>query len=382
MDKPKSLYHPFLLWGSRILFGALFIFSGFVKAIDPLGSAYKFQDYFLAFNTEWLFPTALPLSVFMSSLEFIVGVAILLGIKIKLNASLGVLFMLFFTPLTLYIAIYDPVPDCGCFGDALIVTNWETFYKNVFLLAAAVYIYVYRYKVKPLWSEKKDGYLLALITLLIVWLSVYCLRNLPIIDFRAWKVGNNVEELLTPVQEEEAVFTFVYEHEETGRKKEFGMDELPSAQDGWKFVDRKKTVIKPFIGPPIEDFMIQDAYGDDYTEVYVGNPDYQFLVIAYDLNRTRKSAFTNKINRFAEQAEQDGYSLIVLTGSSYSVIDAFRHEVQTPYPFYQSDEIELKTIVRANPGMLLMKDWRILGKWHHRNIPDYEQVKKKYMQNP
>ena len=368
-----------VLWLSRLLFGVVFVFSGFVKAIDSLGSVYKFQDYFLAFNMEWLFPTALPLAVLMSSLEFVIGMAVLLGVKMRYTAWGGLLFMAFFTPLTLYIAIMDPVSDCGCFGDALIISNWATFYKNLFILAASVFIFNYRHQVKPLWSENKDWYVLALLFLLIVWLSVYCLRNLPVIDFRPWKVGNNIAQMMEPVQEEEAEFYFVYRNTTSGEEKEFDMDDLPSADEGWEFVDRRKNVIREYIEAPVDDFVIQDEEGFDLTEIYLGNPDYQFILVAYDLNNTHKGAFEDRIHSFASSAKADGWSFIVLTGSSLPDIQNFREELQADYPFYQADEVKLKTIIRSNPGMLLMKDWVVLDKWHHRNIPIYQEVKEKHM---
>lgn len=368
-----------LLWISRLLFGVIFIFSGFVKAIDPLGSTYKFQDYFMAFGTEWLFPTALPLSIFMSGLEFVIGFTVLLGIKMRYSAWGGLLFMLVFTPLTLYIAIFEPVSDCGCFGDALIISNWATFYKNIFILAAAVFIFVYKDRVKPLWSERKDWYLVILLFVFITWLSVYGLRNLPVIDFRPWKVGNNIEEQMQPIQDEIAEFYFIYRNTETGEQKEFAVSDLPAAEDGWEYVDRKEIIIQEYIEAPIDDFVIQDESGFDVADIYLGNPDYQFLLIVYDVRRTNEKAFEKRINDFAAQADSDDVSFIALTGSSLDDIDVFRHQIQAAYPFYQSDAIKLKTIVRANPGLVLMKDWEVIAKWHHRNIPSYEEVKKKYM---
>jgi len=367
------------LWISRILFGVVFIFSGYVKAIDPLGSTYKFQDYFLAFGTEWLFPVALPLSVLMSSLEFVIGVTVLLGIKMRYSAWGGMLFMLFFTPLTLYIALANPVSDCGCFGDALVISNWATFYKNIFILAASIFIFVHKDKIKPFWSEKQDWFLVGFITFFIVMLSVYCLRNLPIIDFRPWRIGNNIQEKMKPVQEEIAEFSFIYRNTVTGEQKKFSLDNLPSSAEGWEYVDRTENILQEFIPAAIEDFVIQDEYGYDYHEAYLGNPDYQFLLIAYDLRRTHGKSFNKRINEFAAEAEANNISFIALTGSSLEEIDLFRHEMQAAYPFYQSDAIKLKTIVRSNPGLVLMKDWVVIHKWHHRNIPEFSKVKKKYL---
>ncbi len=369
-----------LTWVARIVFGVAFIFAGFTKAIDPLGSVYIFDDYFVAFGMDWLMPLSLPLAIILNTLEFVVGIAILLGLKMHLSAWAGLLFMIFFTPLTLYIAITDAVPHCGCFGDAWVITNWETFYKNLILLAATILIFIQKDKIQPLWSHKKDWWLVGGFTILAVWLSIFCLRNLPVMDFRPWKVGNDITQQLKPVQEGESEFVFVYENTKTGEMKEFEMDDLPSAEEGWEYVDRKEIVIREHIPSPIENFDIRDEYEIDYTEKFIGNPDYQFIVVAYDLGTTNTKAFTEKINDIANNAIEDSYSFIVLTSSSFEETDSFRHEYQTPYDFYQSDERELKTIVRSNPGLVLMKDGIVLGKWHYRNIPAYDDIENELLQ--
>lgn len=370
-----------LLWISRILFGLVFVFSGFVKAVDPLGSTYKFQDYFLAFETPWMMSLALPLAILLSTLEFVIGMAVLLGVKMRISALAGLAFMLFFTPLTLYIAIYNPVSDCGCFGDALKISNWATFYKNIFILAAAILIYFYRKSVKPLWSIKGDWALVALFTLLITSLSVYCLQNLPILDFRPWKVGNNVNELLLATPEV-AEIELVYRNKETGEVNVYPAHDYPWNDPdwlaAWEFVEQKRTIISPYQAPPISNFSIQDEYGDDYTEYFLTSPAYVFLVVAYDLNATYASAFS-KINAFALEAETHGMEIIALTGSPFGLIDMFRHEHQAAFPFYQTDGVALKTIIRSNPGIVLLKDGVVQAKWHHRNLPNFETVKQKYL---
>ena len=366
-----------LLWLSRLLFGAVFIFSGFVKAIDPLGSAYKFQDYFLSFGTPWAFPLALPLSVVMSGLEFLIGVAVLLGLKMRYSAWGGLLFMIFFTPLTLYIAVYNPVPDCGCFGDALIISNWDTFYKNIFILAAAIYIFVYRKKVRPLWSEKKDWLLVGLVSVFIVGMSVYCLRHLPIIDFRPWKIGNNIRELLTPTPEVADTY-LIFENQETGEVKEYPANNYPWDDPAWaavwKYKDMRLDVISPFVEAAITNFYIEDEYGQDIRDDVIYNPDYQFLVIAYDLGRTHAKSFDRRVTPLALEAEKHGYSFMVLTSSVDASVEAFRHARQTPYPFYRTDAVALKTIIRSNPGLVLLKDGVVIGKWAHRDIPRFDQL--------
>lgn len=372
-----------LLWISRILLGIVFVFSGFVKAIDPLGSAYKFQDYFLAFGTEWLFFTALPMAIILSTLEFVIGVGVLFGIKMRYSAWGGLLFMAFFTPLTLYIAITDPVPDCGCFGDAIIISNWDTFYKNIFILAAAIIVFLYRNKIKPLWSEMGDNILLAGITAATVLFSVYCILYLPVIDFRPWKVGNNVSEMVIPIPEEAEVY-LVFENRKTGETSEYPATDYPWDDPEWmalwQFREQRREIITPAQEAEIENFYIEDDFGDDLTEYFFTKESYWFMVVSHDLNKTNRRAFERKITPLAEQAEKQGYSLVVLTGSSLDAIDEFRHAYQTPYPFYLSDEVELKTIIRSNPGLLLIKDGVVINKWPHRRIPDFDTIRKKHLE--
>lgn len=366
-----------LLWLSRILLALVFIFSGFVKAIDPLGSAYKFQDYFVAFGTEWLFFAALPLAILLSTLEFVIGLGVLFGIKMRLSALGGLLFMAFFTPLTLYIAITDPVPDCGCFGDAIIISNWETFYKNIFILAAAIVVFIYRKRVKVPWRTRTDNVLMLIAVAGVLGLSFYCLRNLPVIDFRPWKVGNDVSQLVLPTEEIARVY-LVYEHKGSGETREYAPDELPWDDPdwaaSWQFKEQRREVMQAYREAEIDAFYIEDEFGDDLTDFYITQPGYLFIVVAHDLYQTRVGAFHRRITPLAREAEEMGYPLIVLTGSSADVMEEFRHEHQTPYPFYLSDEIELKTMIRSNPGLLVMKEGVVKGKWAHRNIPNLEKI--------
>ncbi len=368
-----------VVWISRILLGVVFIFSGFVKAIDPLGSTYKFQDYFTAFGMEWLSPLALVFSIALSSIEFIIGFAILLGLNTRISSWGGLLFMVFFTPLTLYIALGDPVQDCGCFGDALIISNWETFYKNIFILAAALVVFLYRMKIPPLISKKADNLLIVVFSVLILGVSVYSLRNLPLIDFRPWKKGNNVAEMLRPAPEVAEIF-LLFENQETGEVKEYPVSDYPWDDPEWnavwKYKDQRREIIQPAKDAPISNFFVQDYMGYDITDALIAHPGYQLIVVAYDLGKTNSRAFVRRINPLAAQAASLGIPLVVLTASSWEDIEAFRHENQTPYPFYQSGEIALKTIIRSNPGLLLMESGVVVDKWAHRNIPSADQLVK------
>ena len=366
---------------SRLIVGVVFIFSGFVKAIDPLGSVYKFNDYFEAFGIPWMSPLSLFLSIGMSGLEFIIGFSIFFGLRTRLASWGALLFMIFFTPLTLYIALANPVSDCGCFGDALILSNTDTFIKNIFILAAAIIVFVYRKKFKTFLSLKMQWICIGIASIFIVAMSVYCLRHEPIIDFRPWKVGNKIKDYVTPTPEI-AEISLLYKNKNTGEIKEYPVNNYPwndsSWVANWEFVDQKKNIIQEYVKAPISDFVIHDEFQDDLTEGFIGNPDYQFLLFAYDLIITNKQSYP-KINEFAELAEKDGYSFIGLTASPFTYIEEFRHEMQTLYPFYLVDEIALKTAIRSNPGIILIKDGVVIAKWAHRDLPKYEVVKEEFM---
>lgn len=383
MKDSKSIVVNVILWISRIVFGLVFIFSGFVKAIDPLGSTYKFEDYFIdAFGLDWMLFAALPMAFVMNVVEIVIGFAILLGLHIRYSAWIGLLFMAFFTPLTLYIALTDPVSDCGCFGDAIIFTNWETFYKNIFISAAIVFVFIYRNKIKPLISLKGDAVVLVGITALTVLMSVYCLRYLPIIDFRPWKVGNYIPEQLEDIKPAEISRSFVYENINTGELLEISEEEVMAGNmpdpEKYQYKDRKEEVLDPGIPAPIANFAIFDDYGHDLTDFYLHDPEYAFWVITYDLNKTNKSSFENKIVPLYRKAKKSGINVIFLTSSIPADIENFIKEMNVEYTFYESEERELKTIVRSNPGLVLMKEGTVIAKWPHRRIPAFEEIKEIY----
>ncbi len=379
MSKNKKLIIKILLWISRIFFGLVFIFSGFVKAIDPLGSAYKFEDYFIdAFGMDWMLFTALPLALIMNIVELVVGFAILFGLHIRITAWLGLLFMAFFTPLTLYIALTDPVSDCGCFGEAIIFSNWETFYKNIFLSVAILIVFFWRNKIKPLISNKADLITLGIFTILGFMLSAYCLRNLPVIDFRPWKIGNYIPEQMEDIKPAEVNRYYIYKNIETGEEIEVTEDkimqgEIPEASL-WEFVKRKENVIDPGIPAPIANFAIYDEYGYDVTDYYFSYPGYIFLVVSYDLNKANKNAYINKINPLFKKAERSGIPVVFLSASLQSDIEKFQQNLNVSYNFYEAEDRELKTIVRSNPGLVLMKEGVMIDKWAHKNIPAFEDI--------
>ena len=369
---------------ARIFFAVILIVSGFVKAVDPLGSAYKFQDFFTAFDVEWLFPAALPFAVLLSTLEFVVGFAFLFGLKLRLFAPAGLILMAVFTPVTVYIALTDPVPHCGCFGDAIVISNQATAYKNLLLLAASTIVFFNRNRIQPLFPPKAGTFAITAATVLVSGLSVYSLKYLPIIDFRPWKIGSNIAELVAPPSHHSSTIYLVFENRETGETRTYPANDYPwddpewAAQ--WKYKTRQETRTNRQTDSPIENFNITDESGEDLTEAIIAHPGYVYLVVAYDLISTNKDAFALKLAPLAEKIEKNGHDFIVLTASPPDIIHAFRENHAAAYPFYLSDERELKTVIRSNPGLVLMKDGVVLGKWPHTAIPSFEYIKNEYKQ--
>lgn len=366
---------------SRFIVGIVFIFSGFVKAVDPLGSAYKFTDYFEAFGMEFFSFFALPLAILLSSLEFVIGFSILFSTRKKLTSYALLIFMSFFTILTFILAIFNPVTDCGCFGDALIMTNWQTFYKNLFLMLFVIILFINREKFEVVWTVKKQWLLIALPFIFSVLLSVYCYMNLPVIDFRPYSVGTYIpEKMITPPDAPKAEYETILVYQKNGKEKEFALSNLPDSS--WEWVSTENKLISEGYIPPIHDFTISTSAGNDITEIILNDNKFTFLLIAYDLKKTSLKNIS-EINQLASFAMESGKcNFICLTSSVESEINEFKDITKAPYMFFNTDEITLKTIVRSNPGLVLLKNGVILGKWHHRNIPSANEITEEYIENP
>lgn len=366
---------------SRLILGIVFIFSGFVKAIDPLGSTYKFIDYFDAFGVDFLAFTAFPLAVLLSALEFVLGFSLIFSTKKKLTAWVTMIFMSFFTILTLFLAIFNPVTDCGCFGDAIIMTNWETFWKNVFLMIFTVILFINRDKFDIFWKTSRQWLVIAIAFIFSISISIYSYTNLPFIDFRPYNIGANIpEKMEIPEDAPRAEYETKLLYEKGGKIVEFSLDNLPDST--WEWVETKNILVQEGYVPPIHDFSIQTPDGNDITDIILNDPKFTFLMIAYDLDKTSKKNI-DKINKLAQYCKTSGKcNFICLTASVESGINKFKEETVAPYMFYSTDEITLKTIVRANPGIVLLKKGTILNKWHHRNLPDIDEIKDLYTNNP
>lgn len=357
----------------RILIGLLFIFSGFVKAVDPLGSAYKFEDYFIAFGFDFLNIFALFLSFFLSALEFALGMCILLAIYRRVTTILTLSFMGFMTLLTLYSALFNPVSDCGCFGDALVLTNWQTFYKNLILITASIILFIYYKKMTPLFSFKVSWLICTFTYAFILTVSIHCYRNLPILDFRPYKIGNNIPELMIipeGVPADQYLTTFIYEKD--GLRQEFSLEDAPLNDSTWIFVDAKNIVIKGY-QPPIHDFTITTDEGIDVTQEILSDTTYTFLLISPQLKDAKESN-VDRINEIYDFTLHHGYKFYCISASTPEEISDWIENAGAEYPIYTMDKVILKTIIRSNPGLLLIKNGIIYHKWHNNNIPTDKEL--------
>jgi triosephosphate isomerase len=359
----------------RFILGATFVFSGFVKAVDPLGTYYKIQDYLTAFGLLQLMPDIVPLalSVLLAVVEFGVGMHLVLGIKRRATTRLALLIMLLMTPLTLYLALTNPISDCGCFGDALVLTNWETFGKNVVLLICAVVVVITPWNMVRSLTKKMEWTLSNYSIVFALALAGYCLATLPIIDFRPYKIGNNIRKgMEIPEGAKPTVFDTRFIMEKDGERQTFTVDNYPDST--WTFVSAETLVVEKGYEPPIHDFVMESMEtGEDITDEVLDDPGYTFLLV---MHRTEEAneGFIDLINELYDYSLEHGYKFYALSSSSVDVIEQWRDRTGAEYPFCIMDDITLKTMVRSNPGLMLIKEGVILNKWADSQIPNEFQL--------
>ena len=363
----------------RIVIGAIFVFSGFVKGIDLQGSAIKFDDYFVAFGMDFFIPVSLPLATFLVSTEFIIGISLMFGYRTYWGAWGVLLFMAAFTPLTLGLALFNPVSDCGCFGDAIVLTNWQTFWKNVVLMIMVLLIFYHRKKFKPAYHAITDWSILVVIFVLFTGFSLYSYRHLPIIDFRPYNAGTNIPEKMkipedAPVDEYETILIY----EKNGIRKEFNLENLPWQDSTWSFVEQKSILIKEGYKPPIHDFIISTREGNGITDIVLSDKEFSFILVSADLAKADKEAF-QKLDTLSLYCNQTDVKFYSLSSSTNSEIEQIKTSQQLSLNFYFTDETTLKTIIRSNPGLLLLKEGIILAKWHYNDLPEIEELRQPFL---
>lgn len=392
------VFNPEQIWLNvcRYFSGILFVFSGFVKADDPLGSKYKFIDYFEAWGIDDIFaPTALTFGIILSTIELLVGLALLFKLFPKWSSLGALIFMIFFTPITLYLALQqnisgkELVHDCGCFGDALVLTNWQTFVKNLVILIPVVLTFIFHKRFTDLISNKKSIVILSVLTVMIVGLSVHALRHLPPIDFRPYKIGVTLlGEKCSDIQRTNNVKTYQYadfKNLQTGEHQEFDIVNNYPDYTIWEYnPDVPIRIVEEKLDVPQND-SLQNTYivdnmmfmtgSDDATCDIITDTSYVFMAIHYDLLQSNPKN-QSKVNAVYEFAQKQGYAFYGATSSLEDVIAKYSEDYGATYPFVSADDILLKTIVRSNPGLVLMKNGKIIDKWHHNDIPTIEDLQK------
>ncbi len=354
---------------ARLLVGAVFVFSGFVKVIDPLGTTYKIEDYLHAFGGVFanLDVLAFPAAMLLVTFEFVLGLMLLFHVKPKATPWLLLIFMLVMTPLTLYLAIYNPVSDCGCFGDALILTNWQTFWKNIVLCVLLALIFLDYNHVRALFVEAVEWVLICLFVGVSIAMSVVCLRHLPWFDFRPYKVGTNIiEGMEVPDDSPASVYKTTFIYEKNGEQKEFTLDNYPRNDSTWTFVDQRSELISKGYEPPIHDFQLVTT-DDEYTDItddILNSQEPVALIIMYDLKKSN----VKLLNKHAHLLKSRYEHLYIVTGSPASDIERFVYMQNVGIDVLTCDPVTLKTIVRANPGVIVIEDGIVKDKFNLRDI--------------
>ena len=373
MNKIKSI----LVNLSRTLLALTFIFSGFVKAIDPLGSQYKIAEYLEAAQLSAYIPdwAQLILSVGLSAIEFTLGVMLLLAIRRRLASKLSLIMMVVMTLVTLWLTVSNPIQDCGCFGDAIHLTNTQTFIKNLILLTAAIILACWPlYQVR--FVSKTNQWIAFYFTIVFIFTaSTLSLYHLPIFDFRPYYIGQNIKKgMEIPKGAKLTTYKTTFICEKNGVTKEFTENDYPYNDSTWVFKDTHQEILEKGYEPPIHDFSITDEKtGEDLTDSILTKDGYTFLLIAPVLERADDSNF-GEIDAIYEYAKENGYGFYGLTASTDKAVKHWRDITGAEYPFYTMDGTTLKTIIRSNPGLVLLYKGTIINKWSHNDLPKQAEL--------
>lgn len=372
-----SVLHRLIVNLCRFVVALTFIFSGYVKAIDPLGTQYKIQDYLTAMNLSGLLPDIITLAtaVILAAIEFCLGVFLLLAMHRRITTRITFLFMVFMTIVSMWLWIANPISDCGCFGDAVHLTNGQTFLKNIILLTCSVILMLYPTKMVILVSKTNQWIAMHYSLLFIIISSIWSLYTLPRFDFRPYHIGANIPQgMEIPEGAPQPEFSTTFILEKDGVRKRFTLDDYPDST--WTFIDSETETISEGYVPPIHDFSItaMDS-GDDITDQVINDPNYVFLLVAPHLEKASDSNF-GEIDQLYEYALENHYAFYGLTASDESGVAQWREMTGAEYPFCNVDETTLKTMIRSNPGLMLLKNGKVMGKWSHNNLPKPDEILK------
>jgi uncharacterized membrane protein YphA (DoxX/SURF4 family)/peroxiredoxin len=357
---------------SRIFVGLLFIISGLIKLNDPVGFSYKLDEYFSepVFNMPFLVPLTLGLALFLVILEVALGVMLLIGYKSKITIWSLLLMIGFFTFLTFYSAYFDVVKDCGCFGDALHLTPWQSFTKDIVLLFFILILFINKKLVKPLFQNAIQNMIAYASIILCIFMAVWVLNHLPLIDFRAYKVGTNIEKgMEIPDGAPRSVIEMIFIYNVNGVDTEFTEKDLMAIPEGATFVDRKDKVITEGYVPPIHDFtMVKEDL--NYKEELLQEPKL-LMFVTYDLAAAEEGGML-QLEKLNQEAKAKGYKVIGMTASSPMLIAKAQKKYGLTFDFYFCDGTTLKTIERANPSIVLLEKGIVKQKVHYNDIKKLE----------
>lgn len=382
------LHNKYILLFSRIFVGVLFIFSGLIKLNDPLGFSYKLEEYFEVFHVVFLNPISVYLSIFLCALEVVLGVFLLTGISSK-KVSWGLLLLIiFFTFLTFYSAAFNVVKTCGCFGDAIPLTPWQSFSKDLILLVFIVYIFFNKAHIKPVAAEKSGRTAIISLTIgLTILFGIYTYAYLPIIDFLPYKIGANIPDAMripegAPQNEYEIIYTL--KNKKTGEQQEMSdkkyLETKIYENPDWELISSSEPkLVKEGYQPKISDLNIYDSQGVSYTKELIENPYYNLVAVGWKLDKANKKA-AGDINALAiNAAENFNIRTVWLTANSATDAEKFIKENKLVMEFFYADAVPLKSMVRANPGLILLKNGTIINKWPASALPSYDDLVAQYL---
>lgn len=355
---------------SRFFVGGLFIFSGLIKLNDPIGTEIKLEEYFEVFAEDFgsLFlvfkPYALEIGMILIVLELALGIAVLIRYQMQITTTVTLGLMIFFTFLTFYSAFFDKVTDCGCFGDAIKLTPWESFIKDVILMVFVLHLFWYRRGYSSIISSRGGHMIIGGVVVVSLILGIYAVRHLPFIDFRAYKIGNNIPQQMIP--EEQPIFEYSFQEKGGGiiKSEKYLMDTVQYKYVGVEQLNADKTKAK------ITDYAVYTVDGEELTQGTFEGAKLFFII--YDATKASTKNI-DKIRKLIKDLEGK-VDMMALTASGEAQFEEFRHHNQLPVPYNFADATVLKTIVRANPGITLWVDGTVLGMWHNNDTPDAREV--------
>ncbi|MGI9551345.1 MAG: BT_3928 family protein [Aurantibacter sp.] len=356
---------------SRIIVGILFIISGLIKLNDPVGFSFKLEEYFSqgVLNLPFFMDYALAISLVVVILEVLLGVMLLFGFRVKFTVWSLLLMIIFFTFLTFYSAYFNKVTDCGCFGDAIKLTPWESFTKDIILLVLIIVLFVGRKYITPIFGSKAERIAVVVALLACIFYAYHVLNHLPQIDFRPYKIGANIEEgMSVPEGAPKAIFDYAWRFKIDGEEKIIVTEGDYPSVDG-EFIDVETSEVQKGYEPPVHDFTIEQN-GEDFTATLMQEPRL-LMVVAYDLRKSKINAFS-ELKKVTDKAAANGYKVIGMSASNERQTTSLKEEHQLNFDFYFTDETTLKTIVRSNPGILVLKWGTIEQKAHYNDFGDLD----------